>query len=76
MSDIIIESVGKHVYLQFEHEGKPIYRKPLALCLREYLDSVRQKDIDSGEFAKGFQPETALEKMKLLNALEKEVKIA
>ena len=75
-SDIVIESVGKHVYLQFEIDGEAIFRKPLAGCIREYLEPIHQKDIDSGQVAKGFQPETALAKVQLSRALNKELQIA
>jgi len=72
----IDEIDDKHVWLIYYHKGEKIFRQPLALALRDYLEPIHQQDIDSGDVANGFQPETAFGKLKLIKAMTKEVDIA
>jgi len=74
---IFIDEIdSKHVWLVYIHEGKEICKQPLALAIRDHLEPAYQMDIDSGEVACGFQPKTAIEKMKVTKAIEKEIKMA
>lgn len=74
---IFIEEItDKHVWLIYYHNDTPIYKQPLAQTFRNYLEPIYQQDIDSGQVAEGFQPETAFAKLKLSKAVDKEIKIA
>ncbi len=72
----IDEIDDKHVWLIYYHEDKQIYKQPLARTFRDYLAPIHQKDIDSGQVAQGYQPETAFGKLKLHKAIKKEIDIA
>ena len=74
---IYIEEIDdKHVWLVYYHEDKAIMKQPLARTLRDYLEPIHQQDIDSGQVAEGFQPETAFAKLKLIKSIKKEIDIA
>jgi len=66
----------KHVWLVYYHKGEKIWSEPLAKVFRDYLEPLHQQDIDSGQVAEGFQPETAFGKLKLSKAIDKEILIA
>jgi len=65
-----------HVWLIYYHDGMKIWSEPLAKVFRDYLEPTHQKDIDSGQVAQGYQPETAFGKLKLSKAIKKEIDIA
>lgn len=74
---IFIDKIDdKHVWLIYYHDGMKIWSEPLAKVLRDYLEPMYQQDIDSGDVAKGFQPEKAFGKLKLSTAIKKEIDIA
>ncbi len=72
----IDEIDDKHIWLIYYHKGEKIFRQPLALAFREYIEPLHQQDIDSGQVAEGYQPETAFGKLKLSKAMKKELDIA
>tara|TARA_R110000851_G_scaffold72413_22_gene160516 strand:- start:4451 stop:4705 length:255 start_codon:yes stop_codon:yes gene_type:complete len=72
----ISKITDKHIWVVYVHEGKPIFEQPIAQTFRDHLEESYNLDVKSGEVAKGFQPETAFAKVKLLNRIEDEVKIA
>lgn len=74
---IFIEEINeKHVWLIYYHNDVAIYKQPLAKTFRDYLEPFHQTDHNSGEIGKGFQPETALAKLRLKKSVDKEIDIA
>ena len=74
---IFIDEIDdKHVWLTYYHKDVKIFRQPLARALRDYLEPLHQQDIDSGDVANGFQPETAFGKLRLSKSITKEIDIA
>jgi hypothetical protein len=70
---VIYEIKDDVVWVQFNNDGKPIYRVPLAQCLRDYLRPYYDKDVKSGEVKRGLAPEQAFEKLRISKALESEL---
>ena len=74
---IFIDKIDdKHIWLIYYHKGEKIFKQPLALAFRDHLKPIHQQDIDSGQVAEGYQPETSFEKLKIHKALIKELDIA
>lgn len=61
------------VWVTFYNYGEQIYSEPIAHAFRKYLEPAYQMDIDSGNTEKGHQPETALAKLRLYKAIEKDI---
>jgi len=73
----IVDCEGSdHLWLQFEVYGVPIFRQAFAQCVRDYMEPIHQKDIDSGDVTKGLQPETAFAKLALMKKTKREINIA
>jgi len=73
MSDMkitISEIVDDVVWLQFEHEGKPIYKVPLAQAIRDYIEPQYREDVFRGD---GFNTEQAFKKLAIDKALQSEL---
>jgi hypothetical protein len=74
---IFIEEItDKHIWIAYYHKDIIIMKQPLGQTFRDYLEPIHQKDIESGEVLRGFQPETAIAKLKLSKAIQKELDIA
>ena len=69
----IVEITDGVVWLQFEYEGKPIYKQPLAAAIRRYLEPEYKIDQARGD---GFNAEQAFKKLKISDALKSELKRA
>ena len=72
----IHEITDKHIWLIYYHNGKAIYKQPMAQTFRDYLEPDYQKDIDDGQVANGFRPEFAFAAMRLSKAIDKELEMA
>jgi len=67
---IITEIKDNVVWMQFEHEGKPIFKVPLAQCIRDYLEPEYQEDKAGGD---GWNASQAFKKLAISKALKSEL---
>lgn len=67
---VIAEIIDNVVWMQFEHDGRPVFKVPLAQCIRDYLEPACKKDIAKGD---GFSTEQAFKKLVISEAFESEI---
>lgn len=61
------------IWVKYVHEGRDIYREPMAKMLRNYFSPEYEKDLVTGDIEKGFAPETAFAKLRFSKAFDYEL---